>query len=123
MIGVHGPGPDGETDEAAVEAELALLMEKALTLRDVADALGLSLKQVQAHVDDGSLVAVNVGRGDVRRDLRVLPDDLAGFLARRRTGASSVAPFPNAVGRRPVPLPARPSYSQRRAARLEGRNA
>ena len=103
--------------------ELAMLMASALTLRDVAEQLGISFRQAQAHVDDGSLIAVNVGRGSTRRDLRVLPEDLEGFLKRRRTAVERITPFPEARHRRPPVLPAKPDFAQRRAARQAGKKA
>ncbi|KTS53130.1 hypothetical protein NS230_07810 [Methylobacterium indicum] len=98
-----------------------LLMATTLTLHDVAERLAISFRQVQAHVDDGSLIAVNVGRGGQRRDLRVLEEDLEGFLKRRRTSVERVATFPAARPERPSALPAKPDYAQRRAARLAGK--
>jgi len=119
------PGCEGGAMPAAADplAEFAMLMASALTLRDVAERLGISFRQVQAHVDDGSLIAVNVGRGSTRRDLRVLPEDLEGFLKRRRTAVERVAPFPEARDRRPPVLPAKPDFAQRRAARQAGKKA
>ena len=76
------------------EATIELRFGTVFTLRQIAEALGISHRQVQAHVDDGSLVAVNVGRGGERRDLRVLERDLEGFVARRRIGVARTAPVP-----------------------------
>lgn len=96
--------------------------ERAFTLAEVAKKIGISLRQVQAHVDDGNLVAVNVGRGGERRDLRVLDEDLEGFMRRRKTGVVTEAP-PQTVRRRkePAATPAG-SFLERRAARLREGN-
>ncbi|MEN3230228.1 helix-turn-helix domain-containing protein [Methylorubrum rhodesianum] len=102
---------------ALSDADLAEMLQAALSLGEVAEMLGLSVRQVQHHVDDGSLVAVNLGRGSVRKDLRVLDADLQGFLARRRTSAAKVATFQDARDARPKPLPAQPTFAERRAAR------
>lgn len=84
--------PSGGTID--YEAAIELRFGKVHTLQQVADALGISRRQVQAHVDDGSLVAVNVGRGVERRDLRVFEHDLEGFVARRRVGVARTTPAP-----------------------------
>jgi len=59
---------------------------RVFALADVAERLGISLRQVQAHVADGTLAAINVGRGPVRRDLRVTDEALDDFARRRRLG-------------------------------------
>ncbi|KQP51106.1 hypothetical protein ASF41_13025 [Methylobacterium sp. Leaf111] len=101
------------------EARIELRFGIAYRLPDVAEKLGISLRQVQAHIDDGSLVAVNVGRGDERRDLRVLDDDLDGFVRRRRTDAVIAVAFAKPkLFERPVPLGANPTYAERRNARI-----
>lgn len=109
--------PDEDAESLGPEEAFEMLMASALGLKDVAARLGISLRQVQAHVDDGSLIAVNVGRGDVRRDLRVLEEDLEGFLKRRRTSAARAATFQDVGDARPKPLGSNPSFSARRAAR------
>ncbi|MCB4805876.1 hypothetical protein QO001_006105 [Methylobacterium brachiatum] len=111
---------EGSSSEAT-DDDLAIMLQTAMGLADVAEKLGISLRQVQAHVDDGSLVAVDIGRGNDRRSLRVLPDDLEGFLKRRRTAVAKASPFPNALPKRPKPLPGDADYAQRRAARLARR--
>ena len=68
------------------DRDVAYYFDRAFTLAEVSERLGISLRQVQAHVDDGNLLAVNVGRGRDRRDLRVLDEDLEGFVLRRKTG-------------------------------------
>ncbi|TNC09183.1 helix-turn-helix domain-containing protein [Methylobacterium terricola] len=91
---------------------LDLHVERAFTLPEVADRLGISLRQVELHVADGSLAAIDVGRGAVRRDLRVTDVDLDAFVEARRIDAR--AP----VG---APFKAKPDgYIARRAARLAG---
>lgn len=105
---------------SAHEAEIELRFGKVYSLKEVAEMFGISLRQVQAHVDDGSLVAVNVGRGDERRDLRVLEGDLDGFVRRRKTAAVTAAPFARPkTATRAVPMSGpNPGYAERRAARL-----
>lgn len=91
-------------------SEVALAMTKAFTLPEVAEAIGISLRQVQMHITDGNLTAIDVGRGNMRRDLRVLDVDLAAFVEARRVR-----------GVEPVVAPAKPAadgYIARRAARL-----
>lgn len=111
------PGRDGGTVPPHTDAAFAEMLQAAKKIGDVADMLGLSTRQVQAHIDDGSLVAVNVGRGGVRRDLRVLDADLEGFLIRRRTATPPVPSLPSGRPQRPEPLPANPTFAQRRASR------
>lgn len=96
------------------EAEIELRFGKAYRLKEVEEKLGISKRQVQALIDDGSLVAVNVGRGRERRDLRVLEDDLAGFVRRRSTEVQQVPPVskPQLFGR-PNPLGNNSSFSAR----------
>ena len=110
------PGRDGEAMSAFVDGDVDML-QSAKSLAEIADMLGISIRQVQNHVDDGSLVAVDLGRGSARRDLRILDADLQGFPDRRRTSAATVATFKDARDARPTPLPARPSFEQRRAWR------
>lgn len=92
--------------------------DRAFTLAEVSERLGISLRQVQAHIDDGNLVAVNVGRGRDRRDLRVLDEDLEGFARRRKTGVGTAAFVPPkaAPHRKADPEPV--GYAARRAARV-----
>lgn len=105
---------------SAYEAEIELRFGTVYTLKEVGEKLGISLRQVQAHVDDGSLVAVNVGRGDERRDLRVLDDDLEGFVRRRKTAAVTAAAFarPRPTTRATPTSGPNPGYAERRAARI-----
>lgn len=84
----------------ASAATFDLAFDKAFTLREVAERLGISLRQVQAHVADGRLVTVNVGRGLERKDLRVLDDDLEDFVRRLK---SFGAPLPRRGGPRRRP--------------------
>lgn len=104
----------------AYEAEIQLRFGKVYTPKEVAETLGISVRQVQAHIDDGSLVAVNVGRGYERRDLRVLEGDLEGFLRRRKTSAVTAAAFARPkTATRAVPVSGpNPGYAERRAARI-----
>lgn len=111
------PGREGEAMSAFADGDLVDMLQSAKSLAEVADMLGLSIRQVQNHVDDGSLVAVDLGRGSIRRDLRILDADLQGFLVRRRTSAAKAATFQDARDARPKPLPAQPTFSERRASR------
>lgn len=97
--------------------DLTALLQSAMSIAEVAEKLGLSVRQVQNHVDDGSLVAVNLGRGSIRKDLRILDADLQGFLVRRRTAVTKAAAFEDGRETRPKPLPPRPTFAERRAAR------
>ncbi|WP_201834930.1 helix-turn-helix domain-containing protein [Microvirga zambiensis] len=98
---------------------LQFLFDRAYTVPEVAEKLAISPRQVQAHIDDGSLPAVNVGRGSDRHDLRILDDDLEAFVRRRK-----LVP-PHAPGQRmrgtprPTagPAPDGDSYAAQRAAR------
>jgi hypothetical protein len=47
---------------------------------------------VQAHIADGTLAAINVGRGPERRDLRVLDEALDDFARRRKLGYTPPRP-------------------------------
>lgn len=78
---------------------LDLAFDRAFTLPEVAERLGISLRQVQAHVADGHLAAVNVGRGAERKDLRVLDDDLEAFVRARKLPAASLPPRRSRSGR------------------------
>ncbi|GJE27527.1 helix-turn-helix domain-containing protein [Methylobacterium organophilum] len=111
---------EGGRKALGYEAEIELRFGKVYDLKEVAEMFGISLRQVQAHVDDGSLVAVNVGRGDERRDLRVLEGDLEGFVRRRKTAAVTAAAFARLkTVTRAVPTTGpNPGYAERRAARL-----
>ncbi|MGN8094159.1 helix-turn-helix domain-containing protein [Methylobacterium sp. 22177] len=100
--------------------EVELHFERVFTIAEVSEKLGLSPRQVKAHIDDGNLIAVDVGRGKERRDLRILDEDLEGFVRRRKTGA-----VPTLAVREPAtppPLPSAPvGYAARREARLAAR--
>lgn len=89
----RGPDPGREREPlpgAGPPEVLDLAFERAFTLAEVAERLGISLRQVQAHVADGRLAAVNVGRGAERKDLRVLDDDLDAFVRARKLPAASL---------------------------------
>lgn len=107
---------DGGHIDGTEETSLVALLASAMTLADVAERLNVSLRQVQAFVDDGSLVAVDIGRGDVRKRLRILESDFDGFLVRRRTKVSRARAFEAPRDVRPKPLPPNPSFAERRAA-------
>lgn len=118
--------PIGREGEAVLTADLGEVVfhfDRAFTLAEVAEKLGISLRQVQAHIDDRNLIAVNVGRGTERRDLRVLDEDLEGFMRRRRTGA--VPPEKRVVKtdrhHSNAMAVTGQTFAERRAARLAGR--
>lgn len=115
--------PDGARESVKARPDrdrllIDLAFDRAFTLAEVSEKLGISLRQVQAHIDDGNLVAVNVGRGRDRRDLRILDEDLEGFARRRRIGVrpDDFVPPAAAANRKPAPVP--DTYAGRRAARL-----
>lgn len=94
------PGREREPLPAGVPTEaFDLAFDRAFTLAEVAERLGISLRQVQAHVADGHLAAVNVGRGAERKDLRVLDDDLDAFVRARKLPAASLPPRRSRTGR------------------------
>ena len=122
----HGEAmPDHGYGSPGYEAEILLRVGTAYRLSEVMERIGVSRRQVQALIDDGSLVAVNVGRGHERRDLRVLEDDLAGFLRRRSTATPNVPPVDKPkTFERPKPTGTNPSFVDRleaRIARMGGR--
>lgn len=116
-------GGEGEPAPALPVGNVELHFERAFTLAEVADKLGISLRQVQAHIDDRNLIAVNVGRGAERRDLRVLDEDLEGFIRRRKTGV--VPPEKRTVTTKRHQSEAvafsGQTFAERRAARLAAR--
>lgn len=75
---------------------LVFAFDQAFTLDEVAERLGVSLRQVQALVADGRLKAFDVGLGIDRRSPRVTDDDLEDFVRRHR------------IQQPPSPLPGRP---------------
>lgn len=98
---------------------LQFLFDRAYTVPEVAEKLAISPRQVQAHIDDGSLPAVDVGRGTDRRDLRILDEDLEEFLRRRKlVQAPSPGPRMRGTSRPPADQgPDEGGYAARRAAR------
>ncbi len=95
----RAPAPGREREavsEAAMatfpsEGDMDFRFDRAFTLQEAADRLGISLRQAEMHVADGSLTAVNVGRGSLRRDLRILDEDLDRFVAARKVAPVRVA--------------------------------
>lgn len=111
---------EGEAVPAGRSGEIIFHFDRAFTLDEIAEKLGISPRQVQAHIDDGSLVAVNVGRGKERKNLRVLDEDLEGFVRRRKTGAVPTSKIKQPKSLDPPPAP--PStFAARRAAMLADR--
>jgi excisionase family DNA binding protein len=58
-------------------------MTKLHTVEQVAEWLGCSDDAVRQHIKTGELIAINIGRGKVRRCLRIPDDELKAFLQRR----------------------------------------
>lgn len=114
--------------------------DQAYTVEDVANRLGVSESHVRKLVASGSLVAINVGLGGQRRDLRVRDKDLEAFAEGRKVDGQAAAPAvapAAAASRRPGPKPrgtgdrppaslhpaTRKGYEARRAERLAKRGA
>ena len=57
--------------------------EKALSVHDVAEALGTCDETILSHIRAGRLQAVNVGLGAQRPRWRIRPEALDQFLAAR----------------------------------------
>ncbi len=116
-------GDEGEVASQVACDEVVLHFERVYTVAEVAKKLSLSSDQVMKHINDHNLIAVNVGRGSERRILRILDEDLEGFVRRRRTGA--VPPEPRAVRTKASVRNAMAftgeTFAERRAARLAGR--
>lgn len=91
--------------------------ERVFTIAEAAERLGISVSEAYQHVDDGSLSAFRVGRGSVRRHLRVTDDDLERFVRDRRVGPAIHAPSGHARIASDPPTPRR----GRRGALPEGR--
>ena len=68
-------------------AHLTFAFEKVFSVAEAARKLGISVSQTYHHIQDGTLTAVNLGRGKVRRDLRVTDEDLDAFVRARRVEA------------------------------------
>lgn len=74
------------------DAEAVFEIGKAFRLPEAAEALGISLRQVQGHIADGTLAAVDVGRGAMRRDLRVMEEAIEEFARLRKVAPRGVPP-------------------------------
>lgn len=59
--------------------------QKALSVRAVARMLGVTPNTATALIDSGALRAFNASPTPDRRLMRVLPDDLQKFIAKRMT--------------------------------------
>lgn len=77
------------------------LIRKALTLKEAADELGVSPNQLVGLVADGTLVAINVGRGSERRSLRIPARSIEDFVE-ERTVRPDATPQPRRLLRRVV---------------------
>lgn len=95
--------PEPAMAVSRTDEDMDFRFDRAFTLQEAADRLGISLRQAEMHVADGSLAAVNVGRGSLRRDLRILDEDLDRFVAARKVApVRSAAPVPRPAARRRV---------------------
>src|SRR5690349_17854266 len=65
----------------------AFFFGQAFTIAEVAEKLGISPRQVLNHITDGTLVAINVGRGATRKDVRVTDEALDAFVEDRAVAA------------------------------------
>lgn len=113
--------PNGARESVAARlnggvGDIELHFDKAYTLAQVAEKLSLDVRQIQKHIDRGHLVAVDVGCGTERRNLRILDEDLEGFARRRKTGA--VPAVDRAPRARSQPSAVESTFAARRAARL-----
>lgn len=88
-------------------AHLTFAFEKVFTIAEAAEKLGISTSETYHLIQDGSLSAFRVGRGAVRRHLRVTDEDLERFVRDRRVGPA----VPTAVAR-PV-VPKTPAHGRR----------
>jgi hypothetical protein len=83
LCGVRPEGIEPEIDEAAPSRRKPHDPNGLLTMAQAAARLGITIEQVKAHVDDGALRYVNVGRGKKRPRYRFTPVDLDEFIANR----------------------------------------
>ncbi len=80
-------------------AHLTFAFEKVFTVAEAAEKLGISPSETYHLIQDGSLSAFRVGRGAVRRHLRVTDEDLDRFVEARRVAPALAAPVPARPGR------------------------
>src|SRR5260370_33780551 len=71
------------SDVSPTAAAQRLGMGELMTLRDAAQLLKITPEQVSAHVRDGELTYVNVGRGRKRPRMRFTHQNIDGFIERR----------------------------------------
>ncbi|WP_060847069.1 helix-turn-helix domain-containing protein [Methylobacterium aquaticum] len=108
------------------DAEIAFDFDRVFTVRETAERLGISPRQVEMHIADGTLAAVDVGRGSARRDLRILDEDLDRFVeARKVAGAfgASLARAPRRSAQPPAAAPLAGTFIAQRRARASKRGA
>lgn len=70
---------------ARKRAEALTALDEMLTVKDVAELLGVSVKTVRRWIHSGELVAVKAGNGTSRHLMVVPRSELGAFLDRRRT--------------------------------------
>ena len=58
--------------------------EKMLTVKQVADQMSVDEKTVRRWIQNGELIAVNIGR--IRPEYRISPKNFDDFKRRRETG-------------------------------------
>ncbi len=75
------------------------MIERRLTVAEVAEIARLSVHAVLRFIRDGQLRAINYSRRSGRPTWRIHPDDLRAFEARRSStlGKEPVKPRPKAV--------------------------
>lgn len=103
-----------------LDAPYAFFVTRAFNVPEIAETLGISVNQVLGHIQDGTLAAINVGRGATRRDLRVTDTGLENFVRAREVSPNPNKPLPRKM-RLPTALQesslAPDGYAARRAAR------
>jgi hypothetical protein len=67
--------------------------EGLLTAAEAAARLGITIGQLKAHVADGAIRYINVGRGKQRARYRFAPADLDAFKTNRTTTEQPSCPF------------------------------
>lgn len=78
---------------------MTTIVERRLTVAEVAEAVGLSVHSVLRLIRDGELRAANYSRRGGRPTWRIHPDDLRAFEAKRSStlGKEKTKPRPKAV--------------------------
>lgn len=123
----HGMLPPTWTLVSKMDLDIphAWFVTKAFTVEEFAELFGISVSQVLAHVGDGTLRAVDVGRGPQRRDLRITDEAVEDFV-RKKTVSPGRASKPAITPLMKRKVKAGPGvaegYIARRAARATKEN-